>query len=102
MANRQIIVTQKELDRIKAKMINAISSVKPRKVGLQSVVNSLCREISASLGKGYSYGEISEKFTKEGVKISTATLSTYHRRAVLAGFNSVAQQKIREKQQKST
>lgn len=93
MANRQIIVTQKEIDRIKARMVAAASNIKGRESGLQSVVNSLCREISANLGKGYSYSEISERFTKEGVKISTATLSTYHRRAVLAGYNNPAEQK---------
>lgn len=94
MANRQIIITQKEIDRIRAKMVAATSEIRGREKGLQSVVNALCREISASLGKGYSYSEISERFTKEGAKISTATLSTYHRRAVLAGYNNPTKKKI--------
>lgn len=86
MATVGLQVSQKLVDGIKLRMERLYKSSHP-KSNLQVFVDLHCRDISAGLGKGYSYAEIANSFGKEGVKISTATLSNYHRKSVAKGLN---------------
>ncbi len=54
-------------------------------ITLKETVRELSREISGSLGKGYTYKEIADKLVANGVKISSATLSFYHRQTIREG-----------------
>lgn len=59
-------------------------SMSERNLTLKETVALLVKEISAMLGKGYTYKEVADKLRDQGIAIQPATLNNYHRSAVMA------------------
>lgn len=77
--------TGKSIETIK-KQLAAMpeKSMSERNLTLKETVELLAKEISAMLGKGYTYKEVADKLKDQNIIIQPATLNNYHRAAVMA------------------